>query len=162
MARKWDPKTDPIGKNEHIGRRLFDEPMLMGAHDQPSFRGIDYRHFQVIPADAGKLSMDRLGQTGIDNRAKNYLKPRAENAGATRRPPKQFNGWAHVRARILEEGWHGARFPAVPSPVEGNGLEANTHHAHIDIEGDKEFAALRLRELFTNRGGIEKAETGDR
>jgi hypothetical protein len=69
MSHKWDPKTDPVGKNERIGRRLYDEPMLMGAHDQPSFKGLDYRHFEETREDK-ELSLDRLGCTGIEKKAK--------------------------------------------------------------------------------------------
>jgi hypothetical protein len=156
MAR-WNPKTDPVGKSEPIGRRLFDEPMLMGAQDQPSFKGLDYRHFEETRGDR-ELSLDRLGFTGIENKAKNYLRPRAQAAGANRVPPKQFNGWAHVRANLLEQGWGGQRFPVVASPVDCDGLDGNTHHAHIVIEGDAISAALRLREIFTSRGTVEKIE----
>jgi hypothetical protein len=157
MAHKWNPKTDPVGKNEPIGRRLFDEPMLMGAQDQPSFKGLDYRHFEETRADR-ELSLDRLGYTGIDNKAKNYLKPRADDAGAKCVPPKQFNGWAYVRASVLEKGWKGECFPVIPSPIDLEGLEGNTHHAHIPIQGDATSAALRLREMFTRHGGVEKTE----
>jgi hypothetical protein len=155
MAQKWNPKTDPVGKHEPIGRRLYDEPMLTGVQDQPSFTGLDYRHFEEARSDK-QLSLDRLGCTGIEKKAKNYLKPRAEAEGAKRVPPKQFNGWAHVRASALEEGWGGQRFPVIASPINLDGLEGNTHHAHIDIEGEAEFAAFRLRELFTRRGTVEK------
>jgi hypothetical protein len=54
--------------------------MLMGAQDQPSFKGLDYRHFEMTQGDR-ELSLDRLGRTGIENKAKNYLKPRADAAG---------------------------------------------------------------------------------
>jgi len=155
MAR-WNPLAEPVGKNEPIGRSLFDEPMLMGSQDQPAYKGLDYRHFEVTQADDRQLSLDRLGCTGIENKAKNYLKPRAEAAGAIRVPPKQFNGWAHVRASTLKEGWNGQSFPVIPSPITLDGIEGNTHHAHIAIEGDATFAAFRLREIFTRRGLVEK------
>jgi hypothetical protein len=90
MAHKWNPKTDPVGPKEPIGRRLFDEPMLMGAQDQPSFRGLDYRHFEETRGDK-ELSLDRLGCTGIEKKAKTYLRPHADAAGANRCPPRQFN-----------------------------------------------------------------------
>jgi len=158
MAHKWDPKTDPVGKNETIGRRLFDEPMLMGAQDQPSFKGLDYRHFEETRADR-ELSLDRLGFTGIEKKAKSYLKPRAVAAGANCVPPKQFNGWAQVRASVLEKGLGGQCFPVIASPIDLNGIEGNTHHAHIVITGDVTFAAFRLREIFTSRGStVEKIE----
>lgn len=154
MAHKWNPKTDPIGKNEPIGRRLFGEPMLMGAQDQPSFKGLDYRHFEVSPADR-ELSLDRLGCTGVERKAKNYLKPLAVAAGANRVPPKPFNGWVQVRASVLGKGLGGQSFPVIASPIdldEIEGIEENTHHAHIVIEDDVTFAAFRLREIFTSRG----------
>jgi hypothetical protein len=157
MSHKWNPKTDPVGKHEPVGRRLYDEPMLMGAQDQPSFTGLDYRHFEETRSDK-QLSLDRLGCTGIEKKAKNYLKPRAEAEGAKRVPPKQFNGWAHLQASVLEKGWKGRCFPVRASPVEGEGLEENTHHAHVNIEDDATFAALYLRELFTRRGAVERIE----
>jgi hypothetical protein len=157
MSYKWNPKTDPVTKNEPIGRRLFDEPMLMGAQDQPSFRGLDYRHFEETRADR-ELSLDRLGYTGIERKAKNYLKPRADAAGANCVPPKQFNGWAHVRASALEKGWRGQLFPVIASPIDLDGIEGNTHHAHIVIEGDVAFAAFHLREIFTRDGAVEKTD----
>src|SRR5262245_37820418 len=156
MAKKWDPKTDLVGKHEPIGRRLYDEPMLMGARDQPSFTGLLLRHFEETRSD-NQLSLDRLGCTGIEKKAKKYLKPRADAEGMNRVPPKTFNGSTYVQANVLEEGWRGRSFPVKASPVEGEGLKENTHHAHIDIE-DAEFDAFRIRELFTRRGTVEKIE----
>lgn len=156
MAHKWNPTTDPVGKNEPIGRRLFDEPMLMGAQDQPSFKGLDYRHFEETRDR--ELSLDRLGFTGIEKKAKNYLKPRADAAGANCVPPKHFNGWAQVRASALEKGWNGQCFPVIASPIDLDGIEGNIHHAHIVITGDVTFAAFRLREIFTRHGTVEKIE----
>lgn len=158
MTRKWNPETDPIGRDEPIGRRLFDEPMLIGAQNQPSFKGLDLRHFEETRDD--QLSVDRLGSTGIEKKAKNYLRPRAEAAGAKCHPKKQFNGWAYVRADILKGGYRGHGFHVTASPVEGDesNLEDNTHHAHI-VLGDQLtpiMAAFYLRELFTTHGKVEK------
>ncbi len=159
MAHKWNPKTDPIGLKEPIGRRLFDEPMLMGAQDQPSFRGLDYRHFEETRDDK-ELSLDRLGCTGIEKKAKNYLYPRADAAGVNRRPPRQFNGWVYVRACILDKGWQSHRFPVIASPIAGDELkqEDNAHHAHIDLGDDIDATtnALYLREIFTRHGDVVK------
>jgi hypothetical protein len=130
--------------------------MLMGAQDQPSFTGLDYRHFEVTPTDR-ELSLDRLGCTGIEKKAKNYLKSR-DAARANCVPPKRFNGWAHARASVLEKGWSGQCFPVIASPIDLDGFEGNTHHAHIIIEGDVTFAAFHLREIFTRRGTVEKTE----
>jgi hypothetical protein len=130
--------------------------MLVGAQDQPSLKGLDYRHFEESRDQ--QLSLDRLGLTGIEKKAKNYVRLRADAAGASCAPPKQFNGWIHARASALIMGWRGISFPVMASPVEGNGLEENTHHAHIVIEDDPIIAALYLRELFTRRGTVEKVE----
>jgi hypothetical protein len=154
MEHKWNPKTDPVEKSEPIGRRLYEEPMLMGAQDQPSFKGLDYRHFEETRGDK-ELSLDRLGCTGVQRNAKNYLTPRAVAAGQKRMPSKQFNGWAHVRASVLEKGWHGQCYPVIASPIE-NGPEENYHHAHVIIQGDSISAALHLREMFTRHGAVEK------
>jgi hypothetical protein len=78
--------------------------------------------------------------------------------GANRVPPKQFNGWAHVRASVLEKGWFRQWFPVIASPIDLDGIEGNTHHAHIVIECNVTSAALYLREIFASRGEVEKIE----
>ncbi len=152
MAR-WQPQPDqPVGPNEHIGRRLFDEPMLAGAQDQPSFAGLDFRHFEETRDP--EVSLDRLGQSGIDKAVVRYLRPRADKAGTTFRPPKAFNGWAVVRARLLSNPPHGPAVPVIASPIPGQGLDENIYHAHVATPDhfDHYSMALHLRHLFTSPG----------
>src|SRR5438034_7111073 len=102
MKYKWNPQTDPVGKNEPIGRRLFDEPMLMGAQDQPSFKGLDYRHFET--GDDRELSLDRLGSTGIEKKAKQYLGPRADAVGLGVNPPRNSTDGSMCVQGVLRTG----------------------------------------------------------
>ena len=86
MAR-WQPVIDQqIGSNEHLGRRLFDEPSLAGAEDQRPFTGILIDHF-LEKRDDGQVSLDRLGQSSVDKRVQNHLLPLAHNAATRFRPP---------------------------------------------------------------------------
>jgi hypothetical protein len=84
MAR-WDPPAN-VGDNEHVGRRLFDEPLLVGARDQPSFSGLLLSHFETR---GDEYLLDRLGKSSVDRRVGAYLMPKAEAAGHTFRNPKR-------------------------------------------------------------------------
>lgn len=152
MAR-WQPQSDqPVGPNEHIGRRLFDEPLLAGAQDQLSFAGLNLRHFEE--RRDREVSLDRLGQSGIDKAVVRYLRPRAEQAGTTFHPPKTFNDWAVVRARLLSHPPQGPAIPAIASPVSGQDLDEDIYHAHVVTPEhfDHYSMALHLRHLFTGPG----------
>lgn len=151
---KWKPETEKIGKREPIGRRLFDEPMLNGALDQPSFRGIDYRHFEVRTNECD-LSLDRLGRNNVEKKSIDYLLPKAVKQGEDRLPPKPFSGWLHVQADSLETGFDGLKFSVVPSPIipkQGEDEEENTHHAHIVVSTDRKRAALYIRQIYVEKG----------
>jgi hypothetical protein len=64
---RWTPQDkQPVGSNEHIGRRLFDEPKLFGATDQNPFDGLDLRNFEVT-IDR-ELSVDRVGSSCCDTK----------------------------------------------------------------------------------------------
>jgi hypothetical protein len=146
----WIPPIDQVGPDEHIGRRLFDEPMLVGAKDQKSLRGLDVRHFEE--ARGNEFSVDRLGRSSVDRSAVRCLRPLADAHGRSFRRAKTFNGWIVLRARNLQKPARGAPLPVVPSPEEHN-----RYHAHVDtqklFEAEQEserhyFIALHLRELF--------------
>ena len=77
MAR-WNPADKPVGANEPIGRRLFDEPLLAGADDQRKFAGLDLRNFEE--KRDREFSVDRLGRTGKERAVIKYLNPRANAA----------------------------------------------------------------------------------
>jgi hypothetical protein len=154
----WKPPGDQVGDNEHVGRRLFDEPMLIGAKNQKPYSGLDIRHFEETRDDE-QFSLDRLGRSSIEPAVVRYLRPRAEMAGGGFKPAKAFNGWAVLRAHQLANPpvgrtKHGT-FPVFASPDNGDGLLQNSYHAHIIISGFDHYSiALHLRHLFLSYGTI--------
>lgn len=151
----WKPQINkPIGQNEHIGRRLFDEQELVGAQGQKQLARLSLQHFLDT---RGEVSLDRLGPSGVEKAVVKYLQPRAERAGTRLKPPKAFNGWAVIRARQFDSpaAQRGVALSVVASPQHGAGLDENIYHAHIEdppnfVDPDKKpyFLALHLRELF--------------
>jgi hypothetical protein len=161
MAR-WKPQADvPIGAKEQVGRRLFDEPMLIGAADQPRYDGLDLRNFQETRDN--EYSLDRLGKTGIDGAVVRYLKLRAIESGKSFQKPKRFNGWITVKAEALTTPPNGRPIQLVASPVIGSGLQENDFHAHAIRPADQEdlMFALYLRHRFSG-GKIEKSDAAAR
>jgi hypothetical protein len=157
----WKPQSSqPIGPNEHLGRRLFDEPSLAGAQDQKTIARLNLRHFEE--RRDGQVSLDRLGRTNVDKSVVRYLRPRADGAGTRFRPPKAFNGWAVLTARKF--GSPPAPAPAgyaltvIASPESGADLDENTYHAHISMPPNMDYysMALHLRQLFEAHGTIER------
>jgi hypothetical protein len=155
MAR-WIPPSDRVDRNEHIGRRLFDEPMLVGAQDQKSFRGLLLRHFEERRDD--RFSVDRLGRSGVDGAVVKYLQPLAEASGNTFHTPKRFDGWAVLRAHQLGNSTRGTPLSVVAFPENDN-----PYHAHIEthqlLESEPEplrhyHIALHLKELFSAKGSL--------
>jgi hypothetical protein len=126
MAR-WDPPAE-IGNNEHIGRRLFDEPMLVGTADQPAYAGLKLTHFEETRGS--EWSLDRLGRSGIDKKVVAYLRPRAESAGETFMKPKSFDGWAVLPVRELTKARRKPTLPVMASPVNDEAPNDNIYHAH--------------------------------
>lgn len=159
MAR-WVPASERVGPDEHVGRRLFDEPMLAGGQGQPRFAGLDLRNFEE--KRDREFSLDRLGRQSIDKSAVGYLLPRATAAGARFMSPKTFSGWAVLRARQLENppvglGRYG-KFPVIASPERGDGLLENIYHAHIVTpDVDNYSKALHLRQLYAHYGSVHPA-----
>lgn len=152
---KWVPAAD-VEANEPVGRRMFDEPLLVGTAGQPSFRGLLVTHFEEARDD--EISVDRLGRTGIDKRVVAFLKPRADLAGEKFRKPKTFNGWAVLPARELRKDRDNRRgLQIVASPITEPAPNDNPYHAHIrrPNEMDSMLAALYLRHLFTTYGKVE-------
>ena len=160
MAR-WEPQGN-VGGNEHVGRRLFDEPMLAGTQDQPSFAGLLLTHFEETRGD--EYSLDRLGKSGIDKRVVAYLKPRAEAAGRSFRKPKLFDGWAVLPARELTSARRPPSCALVASPVDAPEPGDNKYHAHVvrPQNVDPTHMALHLRHLFTTYGKVEPVRRGNR
>lgn len=167
MARRWLPPTDRVGPNEHVGRRLFDEPLLAGAIDQQVFSGLLITHFEET-RDAD-LSLDRLGKSGVDGRVMSYLLPRALDAGTRFHRPKRFDGWAVLRSTELGKPRQGRPLMVVPSPILGNGneqadekdLTLNIYHAHVTKPDDMDAydMALHLKHLFTRYGQVHAVNT---
>jgi hypothetical protein len=157
MAR-WTPSAgEAIGANEQLGRRLFDEPLLVGAGDQRDFSGLDLRNFQEKRDN--EYSLDRMGKSGIDRSVVSYLLPRATHAGTKYSPAKSFDGWAVIGARRLRQANPKVEFKS--SPVSGSGLEENPYHAHAvrpDNLLDIHFA-LYLRHLFVLHGTVRRSGT---
>jgi hypothetical protein len=155
MAR-WLPDVEQIGTNEHLGRRLFDEPTLIGAQDQTPSDRLRLNHF-MEKRDGGMVSFDRMGQSGIDKRVRGYLVPRATSAAKNFKQPTQFKGWAVIKVKTLKHPPYGDPVPVVPSPIVGEGEAENIYHAHA-IPGRMDFyqMALHLQYLFSEHGIIEK------
>lgn len=157
MAR-WDPPAE-IGNSEHLGRRLFDEPMLVGAADQPSFAGLKLTHFEETRGD--EWSLDRLGKSSIDRKVVAYLRPRAELAGRTFRKPKSFDGWAVLPVRELTKARKTPALQVMASPIKNQAPNDNIYHAHTLKPQHMEAAymALHLRHLFATYGAVEIIKT---
>jgi hypothetical protein len=154
----WKPQSSqPIGPNEHLGRRLFDEPLLAGAQDQRPIARLNLRHFEE--RRDGQVSLDRLGRTNVDKAVVRYLRPRANTAGTRFRPPKAFNGWAVLTARKFgtPPAPAGYALTVIASPDSGTDLDENPYHAHISMPSNMDYysMALHLRELFDAHGTIE-------
>ena len=152
---KWTPPP-VVGNNEHVGRRLFDEPMLAGAKEQPSFQGLLLSHFEETRGD--EYSLDRLGNSGIDRRVVGYLRPRADAAGKTSRKPKRFDGWAALRAQELVQARKPPTLSVISSPVVAPDPNDNIYHAHVcrPAATTPHLMALHLRHLFSAYGNVER------
>ncbi|MGA2833526.1 MAG: hypothetical protein ABSE55_10695 [Terracidiphilus sp.] len=152
----WKPNTDKIGPNEHIGRRLFDKPQLIGALDQKPGHRLRLEHFLEKRGDC-ETSLDRMGQSNIDKRVRNYVGQRAVKAAGDFKEPKQFNGWRVIHFKFLRQPPHGGSpFSVVPSPIDGTDLDENIYHAHALWEGrDYYDMATQLFCLFIEHGITE-------
>jgi hypothetical protein len=152
---KWQPPSS-VGKNEQVGRRLFDQPVLAGAVDKTPVR-LTLQHFEDSRAE---VSLDRLGQTGVDQRVVRELAPIAVTAAGSFRPPKAFRGWQAIKAEVLQTSPKGIPTSLVASPISETEAAAlrqapNKYHAHVvcDVSGPRAYlTALHLRELFENKG----------
>jgi hypothetical protein len=164
----WKPKADdPVGGSETVGRRLFDEPKLSGGQDQRPYSGLDLRNF--IERRDPQFSIDRLGRSNIEEKILKYLFPRALHQARRFTPPRRFDGWATLQVKHLLQPPAGLKsangdgvWPVSASPIDGSlePLEDNAYHAHITTPQQDPTGysnALRLRELFTQKGAIRKS-----
>jgi hypothetical protein len=156
---RWEPDAKNIGPNEHLGRRLFGEPLLIGAQDQVPPNRLRLDHF-MEKRDKGEVSLDRMGQSGIDKRVRNYLMPRALRAAQGFKEPKLFLGWAVAKVKTLTKPPHGEPVELVASPIAGAEPEDNVYHAHA-IPGSRDYyhMALHLLYLFSEHGTVEAFDT---
>jgi hypothetical protein len=145
----WKPK-EKVGKNEHMGRRLFQRRNLVGAADQTRPNQVfELYHFEETRDR--EVSLDRLGETNVDGKVKAYLDPRAQLAAT--RFKRRFQGWAVVKADKLQNPSKGAKLQVVPSPIPmqaGEDLSDNVFHAHVEMPEDYSsyFTALHLKLIF--------------
>jgi hypothetical protein len=167
MARRWEPERDrQVGPKECIGRRLFEEPTLVGAKDQKPKVLLDFRLFEERRPPF-EVSLDRLGQRGLDDKVVSFLAEKAMKQGNSRRPAKTFFGWQHIAADLLANPKTGPfKFPVNPSPIkpdEPEDPEHNPYHAHvvppIGSNGPCEpmTVALYLQVLFSKYGEYRQA-----
>jgi len=163
----WSPKsTDPVGPNERIGRRLFDQKQLSGAQDQkPPPNVFELYHFEERRG-SGDVSVDRLGKTGIDRKVRNYVEPRAIFAASSFNPARRFLGWAVVKARDLQSPAQGPSLSVIPSPLvatAGNELSENNYHAYVQRPSDHQTTytyyemAMHLKAIFERNYHLEAA-----
>jgi hypothetical protein len=154
----WKPNTAEIGPNEHIGRRLFDRPQLIGALDQKPRHRLRLDHF-LEKRDGGETSLDRMGESCVNKGVRTYLAQRAIKSAGKFREPRQFNGWTVIHIRILRKPPHGAPVSVVPSPkttAELDELDKNIYHAHALPEGrNYNEMAFQLFWLFSEHGSTE-------
>ena len=154
MAR-WSPNpNDPIGRREILGRRLSDEPLLVGARNQRQYNGLDLRNFQEKRSP--EYSLDRMGKTGVQQQVLVYLTPLAEMHANSFQPAKKFVGWATVQANKLSNPPKGEPIDLFASPINTPGVPENVYHAHARRSGginDYSYS-LHLRELFTRYGKV--------
>ena len=158
---RWTPKDNqPVGPNEHIGRRIFDEPKLFGATDQNPLDGLNLRNFE--PQRDREFSLDRVGNGCFDKKVERYLLPRARHAATTFHEPRTFHGWLTVTARRLTQpasgrAWQlasskdqGPEVDGVCRPWSDEDLAQNLYHAHSSVPDDvePEYFALQMREIF--------------
>jgi hypothetical protein len=151
---QWTPENDSVGRSEHIGRRLFDEPMLVGARDQKPFGGLLLSNFEETRDD--EFSLDRLGRSSIDRRVVGYLRPLADTAGRAFHTAKRFDGWIVLPAHRLTDPRR-----RVPLELAASPDDANRYHAHLVTTSlfaseplRHYLIALHLKELFTGPGSI--------
>src|SRR4051812_29008518 len=162
----WKPKGgDPVGASEVVGRRLFDEPKLVGVQDPKPFAGLALMNF--VEKRDPEFSLDRLGRSAPEAGVLTYLQPRAQRHGGRFTHHKTFGGWATLQVKhllkpptaALKPPGEGGAWSVTASPISGEPepLDNNLYHAHIVLpEGDSYTNAYRLRELFVERGGVHK------
>jgi hypothetical protein len=158
MAR-WKPPPE-VGQNEHIGRRLFDEPKLFGASDQASLKGLAMTNFE--PTSDDEFSVDRVGEGCFHPKVRSYLLPRAIDAGGRGHEKRTFQGWLTVPARKLRTPVKDLIWEIVSSEEQGPPMDGalpewsdenllqNRYHAHVPVPCQHRPAQFLERLLFAH------------
>jgi hypothetical protein len=159
----WKPDPNTIGKSEYIGRRLFEQPQLVGATDQKPFHGLEMSHFEEKRGD--EFSVDRLGRSSVDRAVTRFLQPLATATGQSFHKPKSFDGWVAIPNQKATKPAKPSvpALPLIPSPEKGNDYHAHLVTTQITANNPSGyyFAALHLREIFTGPGSqIHPANPG--
>jgi hypothetical protein len=158
----WKP-NEKVGKNESIGRRLFQRQGLKGAKDQrrPD-RTFELYHFEETRDR--EVSVDRLGATSIDGKVKAYLNPRGHYA-ATRLHKAEFRGWAVTKAKELQLPPNSFQISASPIAAhDGEPLSDNSFHAHIETPEryNPRDMAVMLKYIFEENYHLERSVPSDK
>jgi|SRR5450759_122283 hypothetical protein len=153
----WKP-NETVGKNESIGRRLFQRQGLKGAKDQKRpDRTFELYHFEENRDR--EVSIDRLGATSIDRKVKVYLNPRGHHAAA-RLHKSDFQGWAATKAKELQSPAQGSPLEILSLPIaaqDGDELSENSFHGRIltPERYDSHDMAIRLKYIFERNYHLE-------
>jgi len=151
----WDPSRDTkIGDVEHLGRRRFKRPQLIGFSDQAQKHELTYLDF--LDSRDPNLSVDRLGKNGVDSKVKDRLRNLAAVNAEARRPKVEFIGWASVQAKKFLNEAQKVGYSIKPDPIPGTLEEQNEFHAVISCPAhiDRTHVALYLYHLFTKHGDV--------
>lgn len=156
---KWVPSRNAqIGDNEHLGRRRFKRPQLIGFIGQEPRPTLSYLDF--LDDRDYDISVDRLGKNGVDPKVKEVLRPLAE-ANAQKRTPKMvFSGWASVQVKKFMNDAQKLRYSIAPDPIRETESENNEYHAIISCPTDREHleVALTLHHWFAKYGVLHDVE----
>ena len=161
----WQPNpSGPIGDNEPLGRRIFDDAIWRDALAQGKTHIFRPDHFDDNRL-AEDLSFDRLGMSGNPQaKVLRFLdalaQAEAENHG------KDHAGWGWVLRKNLRDSDRTV-LKVLPSPIIDD-LDSpdNPYHADLSRENHRtvqqaKYLSLHLAHLFNKIGKLEPASKGD-
>ena len=161
----WQPDpADPIGDNEPLGRRIFDDDLWRDALAQGMAHIFRPDHFYDNRLEED-LSFDRLGMSGnpqaiVLSFLNALAHAEAENRG------KDHAGWGWVLRKNLRDSDR-AVLKVRPSPIiDDPDSPDNPYHADLLRENHRtkqqaNYLALQLAHLFNKNGELEPASEGD-
>lgn len=161
----WQPDpADPIGDNEPLGRRIFDDPVWRDDLAQgmgPIFRP-DHFDDNRLEED---LSFDRLGMQGNPHpKVLRLLIALAQSEAENQN--KDHAGWGWVLRKNLRDSDRTV-LEVRPSPIINDpDSPDNPYHADLSRENHRteqqaKYLALHLAHLFNKNGKLELAFEGD-